>query len=47
MSRYIWNPDEEHIDGGSDFDDMSADSTSSCDSSQSDIAHEEVYCSCL
>ncbi|CAI9266755.1 unnamed protein product [Lactuca saligna] len=23
MSRYIWNPKDEHVDGGSDFDDMS------------------------
>ncbi|GKD92492.1 probable serine/threonine protein kinase IRE [Tanacetum coccineum] len=42
MSRYIWNPDEEHIDGGSDFDDMSeASSTSSGDSSNSNMADEE------
>nr|GEW04366.1 probable serine/threonine protein kinase IRE [Tanacetum cinerariifolium] len=43
MSRYIWNPDEEHIDGGSDFDDMSeASGTSSGDSSNSNMADEEI-----
>nr|XP_011469150.1 PREDICTED: probable serine/threonine protein kinase IRE [Fragaria vesca subsp. vesca]XP_011469151.1 PREDICTED: probable serine/threonine protein kinase IRE [Fragaria vesca subsp. vesca]XP_011469152.1 PREDICTED: probable serine/threonine protein kinase IRE [Fragaria vesca subsp. vesca] len=28
MSRYIWNPEEEHVNGGSDFDDL----TDSCSS---------------
>lgn len=22
MSRYIWNPEDEHVHGGSDFDDL-------------------------
>lgn len=22
MSRYIWNPEDDHVNGGSDFDDM-------------------------
>nr|XP_043633754.1 probable serine/threonine protein kinase IRE [Erigeron canadensis] len=42
MSRYIWNPDDEHIDGGSDFDEMSeVDNTSCDDSSHSNIVDEE------
>lgn len=42
MSRYIWNPEDEHIDGGSDFDDMSeADSASCGDSSHSNVVDEE------
>ncbi|MED6138452.1 hypothetical protein PIB30_074343 [Stylosanthes scabra] len=32
MSRYIWNPEDEHCTGGSDFDDISeTSSTSSSD----------------
>lgn len=39
MSRYIWNPEDEHLAGGSDFDDL----TDSCSSgSGSDLADEEV-----
>ncbi|KAL4575931.1 hypothetical protein LXL04_012018 [Taraxacum kok-saghyz] len=42
MSRYIWNPEDHHIDGGSDFDDMSeADSTSCGHSSHSNMIDEE------
>ncbi|XP_076928138.1 putative serine/threonine protein kinase IRE [Bidens hawaiensis] len=33
MSRYIWNPEDEHIDGASDFDDMSESDSSSCSDS--------------
>ncbi|KAI3752359.1 hypothetical protein L2E82_24339 [Cichorium intybus] len=41
MSRYIWNPEDEHVDGGSDFDDMS-DTDSTCgDSSFSNMLEEE------
>lgn len=44
MSRYIWNPDDELIDGGSDFDDMSGSDFTSCSESlHSDMA-DEVYC---
>ncbi|KAI3720803.1 hypothetical protein L2E82_31797 [Cichorium intybus] len=42
MSRYIWNPEDEHIDGASDFDDMSeADSMSCGYSSHSNMVDEE------
>ncbi|KAD5961289.1 hypothetical protein E3N88_12762 [Mikania micrantha] len=42
MSRYIWNPDDEHIDGGSDFDDISESDYTSCgDSFYSNIFDEE------
>ncbi|KAI3690556.1 hypothetical protein L2E82_48647 [Cichorium intybus] len=41
MSRYIWNPEDEHVDGGSDFDDMS-DTDSTCgDSSFGNMLEEE------
>ncbi|KAK9078033.1 hypothetical protein SSX86_002090 [Deinandra increscens subsp. villosa] len=41
-SRYIWNPEDGHIDGGSDFDDMSeSDSTSCGDSFYSNMLDEE------
>ncbi|KAL4574881.1 hypothetical protein LXL04_021721 [Taraxacum kok-saghyz] len=41
MSRYIWNPEDEHVDGGSDFDDMS-DTGSTCgDSSFGNMLEEE------
>lgn len=44
MSRYIWNPDDEHIDGASDFDDMSESDSSSCsDSFYSNMLDEVVY----
>lgn len=39
MSRYIWNPEDDHVNGGSDFDDM----TETCSSgSYSNIQSEEV-----
>ncbi|KAI3808872.1 hypothetical protein L1987_24835 [Smallanthus sonchifolius] len=42
MSRYIWNPEDEHIDGGSDFDDMSESDNTSCgDSFYSYMLDEE------
>ncbi|KAI3748992.1 hypothetical protein L6452_12484 [Arctium lappa] len=41
MSRYIWNPEDEHIDGGSDFDMSEADSASCGDSSHSNVVDEE------
>lgn len=42
MSRYIWNPDDQHLDGGSDFDDMSEADTSCGHSSLSNMVDEEV-----
>ncbi|WOG96941.1 hypothetical protein DCAR_0416280 [Daucus carota subsp. sativus] len=33
MSRYIWNPEDEHLHGGSDFDDMTDTGSVSCSSS--------------
>lgn len=36
-SRYIWNPEDEHVNGGSDFDDM----TDTC-SSGSYVHDEDV-----
>lgn len=39
MSRYIWNPEDEHVNGGSDFDDL----TETC-SSGSYIQDEDVRC---
>ena len=45
MSRYIWNPEDEQVDGGSDFDDMS-DTGSTCgDSSYGNLLDEEVHSS--
>ncbi|KAJ0559193.1 putative non-specific serine/threonine protein kinase [Helianthus annuus] len=42
MSRYIWNPEDEHIDGGSDFDDMSGSDYTSCGGSfNSNMSDEE------
>ncbi|CAH1438912.1 unnamed protein product [Lactuca virosa] len=41
MSRYIWNPDDQHLDGGSDFDDMSEADTSCGHSSLSNMVDEE------
>lgn len=39
MSRYIWNPEDEHCTGGSDFDDI----TDTCSSgSGSDLLDEDV-----
>ncbi|KAM7266387.1 hypothetical protein ACFE04_004284 [Oxalis oulophora] len=44
MSRYIWNPDEEHLGGGSDFDDM----TDTCSSGSYSLQDEDVdECSSL
>lgn len=41
MSRYIWNPEDEQVDGGSDFDEMS-DTGSTCgDSSYGNFLDEE------
>lgn len=39
MSRYIWNPEDEHVNGASDFDEM----TETCSSgSCSNIQDEDV-----
>ncbi|XP_031393821.1 probable serine/threonine protein kinase IRE isoform X3 [Punica granatum] len=32
MSRYIWNPEDEHVQGGSDFDEISDSCSASCSS---------------
>lgn len=37
MSKYIWNPEDENVHGGSDFDDL----TDTCSSSSSFNTHEE------
>ncbi|KAM7273997.1 hypothetical protein ACFE04_028661 [Oxalis oulophora] len=37
MSRYIWNPEDEHLGGGSDFDDM----TDSCSSGSFSLQDED------
>jgi len=43
MSRYIWNPEEDHVFGASDFDDMSESGSDSCSSgSFSNAADEDV-----
>lgn len=39
MSRYIWNPEDEHLAGGSDFDDLT---DSCCSGSGSDLVDEDV-----
>lgn len=44
MSRYVWNPEEENVHGGSDFDDFT-DSYSG--SSSSFLQDEEVISSAL
>ncbi|KAL2558524.1 putative serine/threonine protein kinase IRE [Forsythia ovata] len=42
MSRYIWNPEEENVHGGSDFDDITETGSASCSSSSySNIQDEE------
>lgn len=38
MSRYIWNPEDEHVNGGSDFDDL----TDTSSGSYSYIQDEDV-----
>lgn len=40
MSRYIWNPEDEHVQGESDFDEMS-ECSASC-SSGSHLQDEDV-----
>lgn len=43
MSRYIWNPEDEHVQGGSDFDEMSDSCSVSCSSgSYSNMQDEDV-----
>nr|XP_043616368.1 probable serine/threonine protein kinase IRE [Erigeron canadensis] len=42
MSRYIWNPEDEQVDGGSDFDDMSGTGSTVDDSSYSNMVDEEA-----
>lgn len=43
MSRYIWNPENEHIHGGSDFDEMTETGSVSCSSSSySNVQDEDV-----
>ncbi|CAI9092071.1 OLC1v1027218C1 [Oldenlandia corymbosa var. corymbosa] len=41
MSRYIWNPEEENVHGGSDFDYLSDSGSGSCSSSSFSNAHDE------
>ncbi|KAI7743518.1 hypothetical protein M8C21_010100 [Ambrosia artemisiifolia] len=41
MSRYIWNPEDEQVDGGSDFDDMSDTGSTFGDSSYGNMLDEE------
>ncbi|XP_059624828.1 probable serine/threonine protein kinase IRE [Cornus florida] len=42
MSRYIWNPEDEHVAGGSDFEDMTETGSGSCSSgSCSNILDED------
>lgn len=41
MSRYIWNPEDEHVHGASDFDDMTDTSSVSCSSSSYSVAQDE------
>lgn len=41
MSRYVWNPEDENVHGGSDFDDLT-DSYSGSSSSFSNLHDEEV-----
>lgn len=43
MSRYIWNPEDEQVDGGSDFDDMSDTGSTFGDSSYGNMLDEEVH----
>ncbi|CAI9266775.1 unnamed protein product [Lactuca saligna] len=42
LSRSIWNPEDEHVDGGSDFDDMSDTGNTFGDSSFGNMLEEEV-----
>lgn len=37
MSRYIWNPEDEHCAGGSDFDDITESYSSGSGSHPSDV----------
>lgn len=41
MSRYIWNPENEHIHGGSDFDEMTETGSVSCSSSSYSNVQDE------
>lgn len=41
MSRYIWNPEDDHVNGGSDFDDMT-DTCSSGSYTCSNVHSEDV-----
>ncbi|CAA3008724.1 probable serine threonine kinase IRE [Olea europaea subsp. europaea] len=41
MSRYIWDPQEGNVHGGSDFDDMTETGSASCSSSYSNMLDEE------
>lgn len=44
MSRYIWNPEDENVNGGSDFYELSESGSASCGSSSySNLQDEEVY----
>lgn len=47
MSRYIWNPEGDHFQGGSDFDDLTeTSSTTSFDNSQEeDVRFVQILCS--
>ncbi|KAA8533840.1 hypothetical protein F0562_031357 [Nyssa sinensis] len=41
MSRYIWNPEDEHVGGCSDFDDMTETWSGSCSSGSYSNIHDE------
>ena len=43
ISRYVWNPDDENVSGGSDFDDMIETRCISC-SSGSCYSQDEDVC---
>ena len=43
MSRYIWNIEDDHVTGGSDFDDL----TETCSSGSYNYEHDEYVCMLL
>ncbi|KAL3521436.1 hypothetical protein ACH5RR_019585 [Cinchona calisaya] len=46
MSRYIWNPEDENVHGGSDFDDMFDTGSASCSSSSYSYLQDEAGDEC-
>ena len=42
MSRYIWNPEDDNVGGGSDFDDMTETCSISCSSGSCYTQDEDV-----